>query len=331
LSELEDDTRLDFDNLKSLLDQQQAYFDSIVQQENELHGQIQTRKISILDKMTREIVLKSYLGMDFEIRQHLTVESSEEGSSATARVVAHLETPEKVLDNELAAIQRSLANALEVFEDEKLSLFTGELEKALNGLEVAHQVMKANAKKSLQNRLNKRRAQRKNDLLSLRLSPDRIDTELQSEVLPESEMIAQVEQKFDESYEKEYPDQKNRIVSLEGNHATDDKNLKQKEDLEASNLRNKILSDENSNLQQNLDSSLLTVQMTKDMTKKTFEETEQRINSIREQYEEEIIRIQAELLAAKKKELEALEAKSAESATTAAGGVAVETPEVATA
>ena len=67
------------------------------------------------------------------------------------------------------------------------------------------------------------------------------------------------------------------------------------------------------------------------MTKKTFEETEQRINSIREQYEEEIIRIQAELLAAKKKELEALEAKSAESATTTAGGVAVETPEVATA
>jgi oligoendopeptidase F len=144
-------------------------------------------------------------------------------------------------------------------------------------------------------------------------------------------MIAQIEQKFDESYEKEYRDQKNRIVSLEGNHAADDKNLKQKEDLEASNLRNKILSDENSNLQQNLDSSLLTVQMTKDMTKKTFEETEQRINSIREQYEEEIIRIQAELLAAKKKELEALEAKSAESATTTAGGVAVETPEVATA
>jgi hypothetical protein len=86
---------------------------------------------------------------------------------------AHTEiTPEKVLGNELAATQRSLANALEIFEDEKLSLFTGELEKALNGLEVAHQVMKANAKKSLQNRLNKRRAQRRNDLLSLGLSPD---------------------------------------------------------------------------------------------------------------------------------------------------------------
>jgi hypothetical protein len=221
-------------------------------------------------------------------------------------------TPEKVLDSELAAIQRKLASAIEEFQDEKLSLFTGELEKALNGLEVAHQVMKTNAKKSLQNRLNKRRAQRKEDLLALGVSPDLLTAELEHDVLPESDMLAQLEQKFDENYEKEYEEQKRRIVSLEEHRDSDDNNLKQREDQEASNLRNKILSDENSNLQQNLDSNLMTVQMTKDMTKKTLEETEKRISSIREQYEEEINRIQAELLAAKKKELETLKAKSAE-------------------
>jgi hypothetical protein len=214
-------------------------------------------------------------------------------------------TPENAVADELAAIQQRLHDAMGILQEEKLSQLTGEYEKAMNGLDVAHQVMKRNAKDSLQNRLNKRRAQRKQELTRLGLSPAQISKESDF-VLAESELIAQIEEKWNENYERESQEQHNRIVALESNFGPDEEVLKQKEDKEASNLRSKILSDENINLQQNLESNILTVQKTKDMTKKTFEETEQRITGIRERYEEEINRIQQELLSAKKRELDLL-------------------------
>ncbi|MBS93333.1 MAG: hypothetical protein CL799_02655, partial [Chromatiales bacterium] len=234
---------------------------------------------------------------------------SEEDAESIAEEECAIDSADlNALDQEMRKVKDNLLAAVnDEFADRVLQSRL-DYEKAINGLEVAFEVKKAAVKSATQERLKKRREQRKRELLSRSDKPlSEVEAQVAVEFEDEQDILNQLDDEIENEFVNAVAREQESISKFESSPV--EVELKEKEDKESQELRSRLLKDEKEYLSREEQDSYSSAAAARDAAKRTLEEAEERVGDLRKQYEEEIIRLQNEMLELKRKEIEAFEAR----------------------